>query len=231
MAGTDLSQFRYYYYNPSVATAAVFCVLFALVTIRHGMLLVKFRTWYFIPFFLGCLFEIIGMAGRAVSAHQTPDWTLGPYIVQSLMTLLAPTLFAASIYMILGRLIRLLDAEQYALIRSKWLTKFFVMGDVLSFLSQGAGGGMLSTAKTADDQDRGNNIILAGLGIQVVFFGFFIITAVIFHIRIARNPTARSYAVVAPWQIFLYILYASSLLIISVLCTVWSSTAWAPRDR
>lgn len=159
MAGTDLSQFRYYYYNPSVATAAVFCVLFALVTIRHGMLLVKFRTWYFIPFFLGCLcksitttrsrfrqpwltalsVEIIGMAGRAVSAHQTPDWTLGPYIVQSLMTLLAPTLFAASIYMILGRLIRLLDAEQYALIRSKWLTKFFVMGDVLSFLSQGAG--------------------------------------------------------------------------------------------
>jgi hypothetical protein len=55
------------------------------------------------------------------------------------MTLLAPTLFAASIYMILGRLVRLLDAEQFALIRSRWLTKFFVMGDVLSFLSQGAG--------------------------------------------------------------------------------------------
>jgi hypothetical protein len=72
---------------------------------------------------------------------------------------------------------------------------------------------MLASTKSAADQDRGNNIILAGLGIQVLFFGFFIITAIVFHIRLARNPTAQSYAVTAPWHIFLYVLYASSLLI------------------
>jgi hypothetical protein len=32
-------------------------------------------------------------------------------------------------------------------------------------------------------------------------------------VRITRKPTTRSYAVLVPWQIFLYILYASSLLI------------------
>lgn len=46
---------------------------------------------------------------------------------------------AASIYMVLGRMVRLLDAHKYALIRTTWMTKVFVMGDVLSFIAQGAG--------------------------------------------------------------------------------------------
>jgi hypothetical protein len=59
--------------------------------------------------------------------------------VQSLLLLLAPALFAASIYMVLGRIILLTDGEAHSLIRARWLTKLFVMGDVLSFLGQSAG--------------------------------------------------------------------------------------------
>lgn len=62
-----------------------------------------------------------------------------PYIIQSLLTLLGPTFFAASIYMILGRLIRYLEADAYSMIRPKWLTKFFLLGDILSFFAQGGG--------------------------------------------------------------------------------------------
>lgn len=56
-----------------------------------------------------------------------------------MLLLLGPALFAASIYMILARLIRLLEAERYSMIRTKWLTKVFVLGDVLSFFTQGGG--------------------------------------------------------------------------------------------
>jgi hypothetical protein len=63
--------------------------------------------------------------------------------MQTLLLLLAPTLFAASMYMILGRLIRLLDAEAHSMIRTTRLTKIFVGGDILSFLVQS--GGMFST--------------------------------------------------------------------------------------
>lgn len=70
---------------------------------------------------------------------MSPDWTLGPYIVQTLFLLLAPALLAASVYMLLGRIILLLQAESHALLGRKWLTKIFVTGDVLSFLLQGAG--------------------------------------------------------------------------------------------
>ena len=62
-----------------------------------------------------------------------------PYIGQSLLLLLAPALFAASIYMILGRLIVALNAGSNSIIRPSWLTKIFVVGDVLSFLMQCGG--------------------------------------------------------------------------------------------
>lgn len=64
---------------------------------------------------------------------------MGPYIMQTLLCLVAPALFAASIYMTLGRIIRLVDGEHHSLIRLKWLTKIFVAGDIISFITQGAG--------------------------------------------------------------------------------------------
>lgn len=77
-----------------------------------------------------------------MSSAESPDFTKNPYIIQSILLLLGPTLFAASIYMILGRLVVLLEAESYSMIRPRWLTKVFVLGDVLSFFAQG--GGMLA---------------------------------------------------------------------------------------
>lgn len=74
-----------------------------------------------------------------MSSQQAPDFTQNPYIIQSILLLLGPALFAASIYMILARLIRLIKAEKYSMIRTTRLTKVFVLGDVLSFLTQGAG--------------------------------------------------------------------------------------------
>jgi hypothetical protein len=64
---------------------------------------------------------------------------LGPYIMQSLLLLVAPALFAASIYMVLGRLIRFVHGEKYSLVRITWLTKVFVVGDILSFGLQATG--------------------------------------------------------------------------------------------
>ena len=59
---------------------------------------------------------MIGYVGRAISATQHfNDWTLGPFIVQSLLLLIAPALLAASVYMQLGRIVQLLEAESQEL--------------------------------------------------------------------------------------------------------------------
>ena len=59
--------------------------------------------------------------------------------MQSALILIAPAFLAASIYMTLGRIIQMLDAEQSSVIKLRWLTTIFVAGDVLSFLMQASG--------------------------------------------------------------------------------------------
>jgi hypothetical protein len=76
---------------------------------------------------------------RAISIEQAPNYERWAFIVQTLFILISPAFYAASIYMVLGRIILLLDAEKYALIRRKWLTAFFVIGDVLSLVVQAGG--------------------------------------------------------------------------------------------
>lgn len=64
---------------------------------------------------------------------------LGPYIVQTMLILVAPPLFAASIYMTLGRVVVKLGAEKQSIVPVRFLTKTFVVGDVISFLMQCGG--------------------------------------------------------------------------------------------
>ncbi|APA09927.1 hypothetical protein SS1G_05817 [Sclerotinia sclerotiorum 1980 UF-70] len=206
---TDGGKYLLYHYNPSSAPAAIFIVLFGITAILHLYQLIKRRTWYFIPFVIGGICYI----GRFMNSRQAyAEWTLGPYLLQSLFILLAPAFFAASIYMVLGRIIVLTDGEQYSLIRARWLTKIFVAGDVLSFMMQSSGGGMLATAKTPDSIQRGQNIITGGLVVQVIFFAFFIVSAGVFHFRITRG-NGGSAAAAVPWQQYLMILYLASTFI------------------
>jgi len=73
---------------------------------------------------------------------------------------------------------------------------------------------MLAKAKDHDGVKLGENIIVGGLGIQVLFFGFFIIVSAIFHYRINQIPTLRAHSIDVPWQQYLLILYTASALIL-----------------
>ena len=129
--------------------------------------------------------------------------------MQSLLILLAPILFAASVYMYLGRIIVAVGGEKHSLIPIRFLTKTFVAGDVTCFIIQGAGGGVMSGSKSSSDAKLGERIILAGLILQIVIFFLFIAVAAIFHLRMPRN----SWHGQIPWQRSLAGLYAVSLLI------------------
>lgn len=61
---------------------------------------------------------------------------IGPYVIQNTLILLGPAFMAASIYMILGRVILLTGGEHHGLGKRKWLTKTFVWGDVVSLSTQ-----------------------------------------------------------------------------------------------
>ncbi|EEY19816.1 RTA1 [Verticillium alfalfae VaMs.102] len=141
--------------------------------------------------------EVIGCAGRIISRNATDE--LLPYIIQSIFLLIPPSLFAASIYMVLGRIIRGLGplAEAYSIIRVKWLTTLFVVGDVFAFLVQGGGAGLMASV---DTRDMGNKIVIAGLT-----GGFSMLNSSITQLQ--STPPFD-------WQALIMMLYATSVLIL-----------------
>ncbi|GAQ46705.1 hypothetical protein AKAW_02823 [Aspergillus niger] len=222
-------EFILYYYTPSAAAAGIFVVLFGISTVLHFLQLVRTRTWFMIPFFIGGILETIGYVGRLLSSLESPEYSTGSYAMQSALILIAPAFLAASIYMTLGRIIRLVQAEHYSVFKVKWVTKIFVAGDVLSFLMQASGAFFPSFPSSdaaslmtvgaglmvsgSSDPTTGEHIIIGGLFVQIIFFGFFIITALVFQMRLAKAPTSTSTELSHIWRRHMNALYISSILI------------------
>ncbi|CAG9981433.1 unnamed protein product [Clonostachys byssicola] len=174
-----------YRYEPSPVAAMIFLVLFTICTVWHVIVMFRRRVWYFIPLILGGALEIIGYVTRYLGSRDVANLTF--FIIQTLCILVAPALFAASIYMVLGRLIRTVHAESYSIVRPSWLTKVFVGGDLVSFIVQLAGSGLLTS-----NFSLGKTIILVGLVVQILFFGLFLLAAMLFYRRLSTEPTPAS---------------------------------------
>ncbi|KAK5658628.1 hypothetical protein OQA88_2021 [Cercophora sp. LCS_1] len=204
-------DFALYRYTPSLPAAAISTAVFAILTLIHAWRIYKTKAIYFVAFTIGGLFQTIGYAGRIWSHYDTEG--VPAFVLQAIPILVAPALYAASIYMILGRLIRTLHADHLSILPVKWVTTIFVAGDVVSFTLQGGGGGIQSGG-SLELYELGEKIIIGGLIVQIVVFGFFVITSVLFHRRIVREPTQRAVEGYVPWKRHLWVLYGTSGLIL-----------------
>ncbi|RDW92942.1 RTA1 domain-containing protein [Aspergillus mulundensis] len=206
------SGYYLWHYVPSIAASVIFLLLFLAATLFHSWKAWKTRARFCIPFCIGGLFEVIGYGARASCTNNTAS--IMKYSIQSVFVLLGPVLFAASVYMVLARLMRSVGAEKYSLIKITRVTKTFVTGDVVSFLVQGGGAGMMAIGSLAS---TAKGIVIAGLIIQIVVFGFFMVTSVVFEKRMRRCPTSISMSMNGGqggnWKGHLYPLYAVSVLI------------------
>lgn len=155
------------------------------------------------------LVEIVGYAARAFAHYNTTSKL--PYVIQSLLILLAPVLFAASVYMYLGRIVLAVEGQKLLIVPARFLTKIFVTGDVVCFLIQSAGGGLLAGTKTPNVK-LGEGLILAGLILQIVIFGLFVMIAGSFHSRMRKDNSLRDCNDI-PWQRLLLGLYIVSALV------------------
>ncbi|KAI9146732.1 Protein RTM1 [Paramyrothecium foliicola] len=202
--------YQLWLYLPSVVAAAIFTALFTLVTAFTAWRTFKTRSWFCVAFVVGGLFEVIGYAARATARDKTDQ--LMPNIIQSVFILVAPALFAASVYMTLGRIIRGIGAESVSVIKVKWLTTIFVTGDVVSFVVQASGAGIMVTA---DSMKLGENIILGGLFVQIIVFGIFAVTAAIFHRRVRQYFPSATAVSGNNWERIMTMLYSVSILIMA----------------
>ncbi|OJI88023.1 hypothetical protein ASPTUDRAFT_61421 [Aspergillus tubingensis CBS 134.48] len=230
------SKYRLYEYTPSTAAAIAATACFGLITICHLIHYFAQRTWFFTPFIIGGIFETTGYTARIINSQQPPlQWTTAPYIMQELLLLLAPSLFSASIYMVLSRIIRVSKGEERSPVPARWITRIFVIGDVVAILGQATGGGILSqtsfsttsSKSNTSRQNLGNWIIIGGLIAQIIFFGLFILASGVFDARMSKRPypprrtrsrhrhhqprRRRS----PPWRQLLRVLYVVDMLIIA----------------
>jgi hypothetical protein len=76
------------------------------------------------------------------------------------------------------------------------------------------GGGIMASG-TVSAVNTGEKIIIGGLVVQLLFFGCFVVTGIIFHLRMRRVPTATvSASHYIPWERQLMSLYGASMLIL-----------------
>lgn len=65
------------------------------------------------------------------------------------------------------------------------------------------------SSTTASTADLGAHIVLAGLLMQIIIFGFFMVVSLVFHVRLRAVSTYQSHQAALPWKKFLYILYTA----------------------
>lgn len=130
--------------------------------------------------------EAFGYYGRAWSHNNIRDGS--PYLIQLMLILGSAPLLAATVYMTLGRFARTLKAEQYTIMNVRWVTKIYVLIDIVSFLCQMAGSAMQASSDPKGLK-LGQHIVIGGLIVQLVALGWFIFETTILHIRLNRGPT------------------------------------------
>ncbi|KAF3807752.1 Protein RTM1 [Colletotrichum gloeosporioides] len=197
-------------YLPSVPAAIIFCIIFLTATFAYMWKIWKTRAWFCIPMAIGGYMEFLGYVFRAVAHNKTGK--LMPFVASQNNILLAPVLFAASIYMTLGRVIRIVNGERHSIIRPSRLTKVFVAGDVMALAIQGSAAGLMVVSEYAK---IAQGIVVAGLVFHICVFGVFWTTAWTFHSRMKKDPSYHEIGPDVKWEQALRMLYGASGLIMA----------------
>lgn len=100
-----------YFYNPSLAAAILFAILYLFPLITHCYMLVippyrgKYqRIGYYILILIGTCWETAAYCVRAASTQQ--PWIIGLFATSSSLVVIAPVFICASLYILIGRLMR-----------------------------------------------------------------------------------------------------------------------------
>ncbi|KAH9949746.1 RTA1-domain-containing protein [Amylocystis lapponica] len=198
MAFSDLATHRddpkaQYGYIPTEWIAILFIVLFSITTLLHVGQAIRSRIyWLLATSCIAGLLEIIGWAGRLWSSKN--PYNLSPYIMQTTMTIIAPTFLVATNFAVLGQIIRRLG-QGYSRLSAMWYTIVFISCDIIALLIQAIGGGNASAAtKTNKSPKPGGNIVLGGICFQLAAITCYMILAAEFVVRFIRDRPVRKNA-------------------------------------
>ncbi|RMZ68320.1 sphingoid long-chain base transporter RSB1 [Pyrenophora seminiperda CCB06] len=144
---------------------------------------------------LGCLCEVLGYVGR-IMMNDNPFDEPG-FQMQICCLIIAPAFISAGIYVTLKKMV-LTFGESWSRLRPAMYTYMFIVGDLVSLVLQGAGGGLAASSDFGSElQDEGTDVMIAGVVFQVFTLTVFGLLLAEYAFRTYRHrdelsPEARS---------------------------------------
>lgn len=174
-----------YGYTPDLASNAILAIIFGLCTLSQAALAIRYRTWALgFAATTGCLLECLGYIGRIMLRNNV--WNHGAFALQLVTLIVAPSLLAAAIYLELKALVRHFG-EQYSRLKPVLYVWIFVCSDVACIALQAIGGGIAAGGDDKNAIDVGNDMIIAGLAIQVAVMGICVLLAANFAFNVYKG--------------------------------------------
>ncbi|KAJ1822270.1 hypothetical protein LPJ56_000901 [Coemansia sp. RSA 2599] len=176
---------KYYFsYIPIDVVPEVAAGLFALCAIIQCLQTFQSQgPYYLLLLSVTALSESIGYGLRTLCIYRT---TKATFIAMTLFLLLPPNALALTNYKTLGETVRqqtpvALVYRRPFYLNPRFITWFFFLSDVLSFLLQAAG---VALSTQEDRRELAKNTVLVGLAVQLFFFACFL--ALCF--RVLKSP-------------------------------------------
>ncbi|KAL1705913.1 RTA1 like protein-domain-containing protein [Schizophyllum commune] len=189
----DLSP---YGYVPTEWASVFFLVLFGITTVAHLGQAIAYRGWWLFITLVFCgSMECVGWACRLWSNRDI--LADNAYKIQSVMLIVAPTPLLAANFVMMGPIVRRLGVK-YSRLSPRLYTIVFASTDVISLLIQGGGGGVAVGADTLEGAERGGNIVLGGICLQLAVIVFFSIIASDFFWRYFKDRPRPKLAATHP---------------------------------
>ncbi|OAA60798.1 RTA1 domain protein [Cordyceps fumosorosea ARSEF 2679] len=167
--------------NPSFEANLAFAVVFGASFVTHIVQAIVYKKRFCWVVIMGAAWETAAFSLRTIGSHNQQERQYA--IWGTLLFLLAPLWINAFAYMTVARMVYFgLPDKKIWGVRAVKLTVLFVWLDIICFLVQLGGGGLLSNNDNANLTRIGMKLYTAGIGLQLGFIVIFgVMTAWFYH--------------------------------------------------
>ncbi|CAF1264731.1 unnamed protein product [Didymodactylos carnosus] len=201
-------------YTPVFGLAVAATVVYSLFTIIISIQSIYYGIVYFIVMSIVGVAESVGYGLRCALSSNV--YLRTPYIIMLCLIILAPVGLAFTNYVLVGRLIRYVGRE-YSLVNPLIVEWAFIASDIISIVVQGGGAALLTSTDTSKIS-IGQDILIAGLVINLISFCFFSIITIYLDYSIRKRRQQQKRAETEnqneKWRYIFYALYLSMTLLI-----------------
>ncbi|CAK7222874.1 hypothetical protein SBRCBS47491_005012 [Sporothrix bragantina] len=173
-------------FTPLMVPAIIFAIIYGVLVFLQ--LLVAAHFWrYFgnaIGMICGLLLELLGYVAKVMLSHDR--FNKNGYIMYIIGLTLGPTFLSSALYLSISALMRQHPTALFRFLGPRAFSTLFILGDFLCLCFIGVGG---SLAAIYADQPIGVDLMIAGLGTQILFTSIFCIVLACLYRRMTH--TAR----------------------------------------